>query len=79
MDQITDEEAKPIADRIINGSKDTKVNTDWFLNDIKYYLAAKKMMEFYVWKQKLTGQHLTRCQTVLLLSNGMKMHIGQLQ
>lgn len=47
MDQITDEEAKPIADRIINGSKDTKVNTDWFLNDIKYYLAAKKMMEFY--------------------------------
>ena len=47
MDQITDEEAKPIADRIINGSKDTKVNTDWFINDVKYYLAAKKMMDIY--------------------------------
>ena len=47
MDAISDEEAGPIAERIINGSKETKVNTDWFLNDIKYYLAAKKMMEFY--------------------------------
>ena len=47
MDQITDEEARPIADRIIAGSSDTKVNKDWFLNDIKYYLAAKKMMEDY--------------------------------
>ncbi|MDO5425893.1 MAG: hypothetical protein Q4F41_19505 [Eubacteriales bacterium] len=47
MDAITDEEARPIADRIINGSKDTKVNTEWFLNDIKYYLAAKKMMDVY--------------------------------
>ncbi|MDY6287264.1 MAG: hypothetical protein SPL65_08110, partial [Lachnospiraceae bacterium] len=34
-------------DRIIAGSSDTKVNKDWFLNDIKYYLAAKKMMEDY--------------------------------
>ena len=47
MDQITDEEARPIADKILNGSKDTKVNTDWFINDIKYYLAAKKMMDVY--------------------------------
>lgn len=47
MDQVTDEEAKPIADRIIGGSKETKVNTDWFLNDVKYYLAAKKMMDIY--------------------------------
>lgn len=47
MDQITDEEAKPIADKLINGSKETKVNTDWFINDIKYYLAAKKMMDVY--------------------------------
>ncbi|MCR5717332.1 MAG: hypothetical protein K6G23_10830 [Lachnospiraceae bacterium] len=47
MDQITDEEARPIADEIINGSNDTKVNTDWFINDIKYYLAAKKMMDVY--------------------------------
>lgn len=47
MDEITDEEAKPIADKIINGSKETKVNTDWFINDVKYYLAAKKMMDIY--------------------------------
>lgn len=47
MDEITDEEAKPIADKIISGSKDTKVNTDWFINDIKYYLAARKMMDVY--------------------------------
>jgi L-fucose isomerase-like protein len=47
MDQITDEEAKPIADKLINGSKETKVNKDWFINDIKYYLAAKKMMDVY--------------------------------
>ena len=47
MDQITDEEAQPIADRIVNGSKETKVNVEWFLNDIKYYLAAKKMMDVY--------------------------------
>ena len=47
MDQITDEEARPIADKILNGSRDTKVNTDWFINDIKYYLAAKKMMDVY--------------------------------
>lgn len=47
MDEITDEEAKPIADKIIAGSTDTQVNTDWFLNDVKYYLAAKKMMDIY--------------------------------
>ncbi len=47
MDQITDEQARPIAERIINGSLETKVNTDWFLNDIKYYLAAQKMMDVY--------------------------------
>ncbi|MCP1103054.1 L-fucose isomerase-like protein [Aequitasia blattaphilus] len=47
MDEITDEEAKPIADQLINGSNDTKVNTEWFINDIKYYLAAKKMMDVY--------------------------------
>ena len=47
MEAITDEEARPIADKMINGSSDTKVNTDWFINDIKYYLAAKKMMDVY--------------------------------
>jgi L-fucose isomerase-like protein len=47
MDQITDEEARPIADKLLQGSKETKVNQEWFINDIKYYLAAKKMMEVY--------------------------------
>lgn len=47
MDRITDEEAKELADRIINDSKETKVNTEWFINDIKYYLAAKAMMDLY--------------------------------
>ena len=44
---VTDEEARPVAEQIIAGATDVKVNTDWFLNDIKYYLAAKKMMDVY--------------------------------
>lgn len=47
MDQITDEEAMPLAEKLIGGAMEVKVNTDWFLNDIKYYLAARKMMEVY--------------------------------
>ena len=47
MDEVTDEEARPIAEKIIGGSLETKVNKDWFINDIKYYLAAKKMMDVY--------------------------------
>lgn len=47
MDEVTDEEARPIAERILGGSLDTKVNKEWFINDIKYYLAAKKMMDVY--------------------------------
>ena len=47
MDEITDEEARPIAEKIIGASLETKVNKDWFVNDIKYYLAAKRMMDVY--------------------------------
>lgn len=47
MDAITDDEARPIAERILGGSLDTKVKREWFINDIKYYLAAKKMMDVY--------------------------------
>ena len=47
MDSITDEEARPIAAEIINGASDVLVNTDFFINDIKYYLAVKKMMDVY--------------------------------
>ena len=47
MDGVSDEEARPIAERILKGSLDTRVNKDWFINDIKYYLAAKRMMDVY--------------------------------
>ena len=47
MDAITDDEARPIAEKLIGGANDVKVNPDWFLNDIKYYLAARKMMDVY--------------------------------
>lgn len=47
LDSITDEEARPVADRLLKGSGDTRVNPEWFLNDIKYYLAARKMMDKY--------------------------------
>lgn len=47
IDEIDEDEAQSIADKVVNESKETKVNTDYFINDIKYYLAAKKMMEVY--------------------------------
>ena len=47
MDLITDEEARPIAERVLKDSLDTRVNKKWFVNDIKYYLAAKRMMDIY--------------------------------
>ncbi|MCR5151796.1 MAG: hypothetical protein K6A98_01420 [Prevotella sp.] len=47
MDQITDEEAMPIAEKIYGNALDTKIRKDWFVNDIKYYLAAKRMMDVY--------------------------------
>lgn len=47
MDEVTDEEALPIAERIFAGAMETKVRKEWFVNDIKYYLAAKKMMDAY--------------------------------
>lgn len=47
MDKISDEEAKELNDKLLNNSKETKVKEEYFINDIKYYLAAKKMLEFY--------------------------------
>ncbi|MCR5277540.1 MAG: hypothetical protein K6D54_07740 [Bacteroidales bacterium] len=47
MDRVSDEEARPIAERILGASLETKVNKEWFLNDVKYYLAARKMMDVY--------------------------------
>ena len=57
MDRVTDEEAKPIAEKIISGASDVKVNTDYFINDIKYYLAAKKMMDVYQCNAFTTACH----------------------
>ena len=47
MDEVTDEEAMPIAQRIHGGAMETKIKLEWFVNDIKYYLAAKRMMSAY--------------------------------
>lgn len=47
MDEVTDDEARPIADRLLHGSMDTRVNKAWFINDIKYYIAARRMMDVY--------------------------------
>ncbi|MBO4658043.1 MAG: hypothetical protein J5637_00315 [Prevotella sp.] len=47
MDEVTDAEALPIAERVFGGALETKVRKEWFINDIKYYLAAKKMMAAY--------------------------------
>lgn len=47
MDEVTDEEAQPIVERIWGNALETKVRKEWFVNDIKYYLAAKRMMDAY--------------------------------
>ncbi len=47
MDEVTDEDARPLTEKLIGASKDTLVNTDWFVNDIKYYMAVRKMMDVY--------------------------------
>ena len=47
MDEVTDEEAQPIAEHIWGNALETKVRKEWFVNDIKYYLAAKRMMDAY--------------------------------
>ncbi len=47
MDRVTDDEARPIAERIWGGALEQKVRKEWFINDIKYYLAAKCMMDEY--------------------------------
>ena len=47
MDKVDEAEAKEIAEKLLANSKDTKVNPEWLVNDARYYLAAKAMMEFY--------------------------------
>lgn len=47
MDEVKDKEAEEIRNNLLKNSKKTTVNKDYMINDIKYYLAAKKMMEDY--------------------------------
>ena len=47
MDRVDETEAGKIAKKLLAGSKDTKVKPEWVINDAKYYLAAKAMMDFY--------------------------------
>jgi L-fucose isomerase-like protein len=47
MDTIDDKEAEVIKQDLLKGSQKNTVNTDYLINDIKYYLAAKKMMADY--------------------------------
>ena len=47
MDAVTDAEALPIAEQIFKGAMEVKVRKEWFIGDIKYYLAAKRMMADY--------------------------------
>ena len=47
MDEISDQETKETVEKLLAGADEVKVRTDWFPNDIKYYLAARKMMDVY--------------------------------
>lgn len=47
MDQVDDERAKPITEKLLANADDIKVNPEYLINDVKYYLAARDMMEFY--------------------------------
>lgn len=47
MNQVSEEEARPIMKRIANGYKDEDVCAEWFIQDAKYYLAVKKLMKIY--------------------------------
>jgi hypothetical protein len=47
MGQISDEEAGPVINRIMDGMDDSNVCAEWFINEAKYYLAVKKLMAMY--------------------------------
>lgn len=47
MDTIDNDKAEEIKQELLKNSQETKVNIDFLVNDIKYYLAAQKMMEDY--------------------------------
>ena len=45
MDAVSDGEARALAQQLEAKSGETKVKTDWLTEDLRYYLAADKMME----------------------------------
>lgn len=45
MDKIDDAEARSLAEKLESNSGETRVKPDWLTEDLKYYLAANKMME----------------------------------
>lgn len=50
MDELTEEECKKaeeMAKELLDGAEDVQVDPDFFVNDMKYYLAVNNMMEFY--------------------------------
>ena len=47
MDQITDQEALPLTEKLYGGALENKVRPEYLINDVKYYLAVEKMLERY--------------------------------
>lgn len=47
MDEVTDEEAFELTLKLYDNAKENKVAKKYLINDVKYYIAVTKMMEFY--------------------------------
>ncbi|HIT06588.1 MAG TPA: hypothetical protein IAB53_08100 [Candidatus Scybalocola faecipullorum] len=47
MDTVTDEEAMPLTEKLYGHALENKVKPEFLINDVKYYLAAEKMLEKY--------------------------------
>ena len=75
MDEITDEEAKPIADRMIAGSSDTLVNTDWFINDINLWCLTLLFSENN--HMKFMGLYVTIDQRIFPVESNSKLNNGK--
>lgn len=47
MDEITDEEAEVLTEKLYQNAQENRVCKSFLASDVKYYLAAVRMMEFY--------------------------------
>lgn len=47
MDKVTDADVEATVKKLLANSTDTRVNKEWLPNDIKYFVAAQRMMEEY--------------------------------